>query len=188
MFNIGGGELLVILLVALIVLGPNRLPSAARQVGQFMGELRRLSSGFQQELRDALEEPLDTTEPDPGWQHRRRAPSRQAQLRPAAGVDHQARPPVEATATAAAVPTAEPAAAEPEADPTASSGPVGAAPDAPEAPEPEEAADPTAATGPVAAAPEAPEPEEAADPTAATGPAVAAPEAPDAQGGERAVG
>ncbi|HEX9991871.1 MAG TPA: Sec-independent protein translocase protein TatB [Acidimicrobiales bacterium] len=167
MFNIGGGELLVILLVALIVLGPNRLPSAARQVGQFMGELRRLSSGFQQELRDALEEPLDTTEPDPGWQHRRRAPSRQAQLRPAAGVDHQARPPVDATATTtAAVPTAEPAVAEPEADPTASSGPVGAAPDAPEAPEPEEAADPTAATGPV----------------------VAAPEAPDAQGGERAVG
>ena len=48
MFNIGGGEVLVILLLALIVLGPQRLPEAARQVGKVMGELRRMSSGFQQ--------------------------------------------------------------------------------------------------------------------------------------------
>ena len=32
MFNVGGGELLVISLLALIVLGPNRLPSADLQV------------------------------------------------------------------------------------------------------------------------------------------------------------
>ena len=56
MFNIGGGELLVIALIALIVLGPQRLPDAARQVGKAMGELRRMSSGFQQELRSALDE------------------------------------------------------------------------------------------------------------------------------------
>jgi sec-independent protein translocase protein TatB len=55
MFNVGGGELLVILLVALLVLGPQRLPGAARQVGRVMGDLRRISSGFQQELRDALD-------------------------------------------------------------------------------------------------------------------------------------
>src|SRR5690606_28690369 len=41
---------------ALIVLGPTRLPEAARQVGKAMGELRRLSTGFQNELRDALAE------------------------------------------------------------------------------------------------------------------------------------
>ena len=56
MFNVGGGEVLVILLVALLVLGPTRLPQAARQVGQFMGEFRRIASGFQQELRTALDE------------------------------------------------------------------------------------------------------------------------------------
>ena len=39
MFNIGGGEVLVIALIALIVLGPQRLPDAARQVGKAMGEL-----------------------------------------------------------------------------------------------------------------------------------------------------
>ena len=61
MFNVGGPEVLVILLVALIVLGPSKLPEAARQVGRAMTEFRRMSSGFQQELRDALQEPVDTT-------------------------------------------------------------------------------------------------------------------------------
>ncbi|MGH9186380.1 MAG: Sec-independent protein translocase protein TatB [Acidimicrobiales bacterium] len=57
MFNIGGGEILVILLLALIVLGPQKLPDAARRVGSMMGELKRMSAGFQNELRNALEEP-----------------------------------------------------------------------------------------------------------------------------------
>jgi sec-independent protein translocase protein TatB len=56
MFNIGGGEVLVIALVALIVLGPQRLPEAARQVGKVMGDVRRLSSGFQSELKGAFSE------------------------------------------------------------------------------------------------------------------------------------
>ncbi|MDQ3384420.1 MAG: Sec-independent protein translocase protein TatB [Actinomycetota bacterium] len=60
MFNVGTPELLVILLVALIVLGPNKLPDAARQVGKFVGELRRMSSGFQDELRDAMQEPVSS--------------------------------------------------------------------------------------------------------------------------------
>jgi Tat protein translocase TatB subunit len=55
MFNVGGGELLVIMLVALIVLGPQRLPDAARQMGKAMGDLRRLSRGFQDEVRGALD-------------------------------------------------------------------------------------------------------------------------------------
>ena len=56
MFNVGGGELIVIMLLALIVLGPQRLPSAARQVGKVLGDLRRLSTGFQNEVRSAFEE------------------------------------------------------------------------------------------------------------------------------------
>jgi sec-independent protein translocase protein TatB len=56
MFNVGGGELIVIMLLALIVLGPQRLPTAARQVGKALSELRRLSTGFQNEVRSALEE------------------------------------------------------------------------------------------------------------------------------------
>jgi Tat protein translocase TatB subunit len=56
MFNIGGGELLVIALVALIVLGPQRLPGAARQLGKTMSDLRKISTGFQNELKSALDE------------------------------------------------------------------------------------------------------------------------------------
>lgn len=60
MGNLGGGEVLVILLVALIVLGPTKLPPAIRQVGRVVGEIRRIGQGFQQELREAAE-PLQET-------------------------------------------------------------------------------------------------------------------------------
>ena len=66
MFNIGGGEILVILLVALIVLGPQRLPDAARQVGKVLGDLRRMSSSFQQELRSAIDTTATEVTPEPG--------------------------------------------------------------------------------------------------------------------------
>jgi Tat protein translocase TatB subunit len=55
MFNVGGGEIIVILLLALIVLGPDKLPSAARQAGKYLSEFRRISDGFQRELRDAMD-------------------------------------------------------------------------------------------------------------------------------------
>lgn len=54
MFNVGGSELIVIAVVALIVLGPDKLPGAMRQAGQFIGELRRLSNGFQTDFRTAM--------------------------------------------------------------------------------------------------------------------------------------
>lgn len=56
MFNVGPGELVAILALALIVLGPNRLPEAVRTVGRVVGELRRISTGFQEELRNALDD------------------------------------------------------------------------------------------------------------------------------------
>jgi sec-independent protein translocase protein TatB len=46
MFNVGGAEFLVIAFVALIILGPDKLPEAARKIGNVMGELRQMSSGF----------------------------------------------------------------------------------------------------------------------------------------------
>ena len=55
MFNVGGGELLLILFLALIVLGPDKLPDFARKVGRVSSELRRMSQGFQQEMRDAID-------------------------------------------------------------------------------------------------------------------------------------
>ena len=58
MLNIGTPELLVVLVVALLVLGPTKLPEAARQVGRAMAHLRNLSAGFQAEVRDAMQDPV----------------------------------------------------------------------------------------------------------------------------------
>ncbi len=65
MLNIGGGELLIILLVALIFLGPQRLPEVARQVGQTVNQLRGLARGFQAELEAAARPDAASTNPDP---------------------------------------------------------------------------------------------------------------------------
>lgn len=59
--SLGAPEILVILVVALIVLGPSKLPEAARQVGKAMAEFRRVTAGFQAEVRDALQEPEAST-------------------------------------------------------------------------------------------------------------------------------
>ena len=57
MFNLQGGELLIILVLALVVLGPEKLPDAMRRIGRAYAELRRMGTGFTREFRDALEEP-----------------------------------------------------------------------------------------------------------------------------------
>jgi sec-independent protein translocase protein TatB len=52
--NIGGPEIIVVLIVALLVLGPNRLPQAARSMGKAMAEFRKVTGGLQAEMRDAM--------------------------------------------------------------------------------------------------------------------------------------
>ncbi len=59
MFNFSPEKLLLVGVIALIVLGPNRLPAAARTVAKVLVELRRMSGSFQAEVRDALTEPRD---------------------------------------------------------------------------------------------------------------------------------
>lgn len=56
MFDIGWGELLVIGLVALIVIGPKELPGALRTLGQWMGKVRRMAGEFQNQFHDAMRE------------------------------------------------------------------------------------------------------------------------------------
>ncbi|MDL2209586.1 Sec-independent protein translocase protein TatB [Desulfovibrio sp. OttesenSCG-928-O18] len=55
MFNIGGMELLVILAVALLVLGPDKLPKFMRTVGKGLGDLRRASTDFQRTMNTELD-------------------------------------------------------------------------------------------------------------------------------------
>lgn len=57
MGSIGPAEILVVLVIALIVLGPSRLPDAAKSLGKALSEFRRMSSGLQAEVRDVFAEP-----------------------------------------------------------------------------------------------------------------------------------
>jgi sec-independent protein translocase protein TatA len=56
-FGIGMPELLVILVVALLVLGPKKLPEIARSLGRGMAEFRRASNEFTRTLSASLDEP-----------------------------------------------------------------------------------------------------------------------------------
>jgi sec-independent protein translocase protein TatB len=58
-FNLQGGEIIIVLLLALVVLGPEKLPEAMRKAGRAYAELRKMSSGFQEEFRKAVQEPVD---------------------------------------------------------------------------------------------------------------------------------
>ena len=55
MFNVGGGEIVVLLLLALLLLGPEKLPEAARKVGKVLAEIRRVTGGFEEEVRSAMD-------------------------------------------------------------------------------------------------------------------------------------
>jgi Tat protein translocase TatB subunit len=63
--SLGPAEILVILLVALIVLGPNKLPGAARQVGKTLGEVRRWSQTFQEEIQGVINPETAPAYPSP---------------------------------------------------------------------------------------------------------------------------
>jgi Tat protein translocase TatB subunit len=52
--GIGLPELLVILLITLIVVGPQRLPEVAAQIARAMREFRRYTSGLSREVTEAL--------------------------------------------------------------------------------------------------------------------------------------
>ncbi|MEO7434530.1 MAG: Sec-independent protein translocase protein TatB, partial [Candidatus Binatia bacterium] len=53
MFGIGMPELMVIMVVALVVLGPKRMPEIARALGKGLAEFRRATSDVNEELRKA---------------------------------------------------------------------------------------------------------------------------------------
>jgi sec-independent protein translocase protein TatB len=55
MFDIGFSEMIVIAIVALIVIGPERLPGVARTAGALAGRLRRYVSDVKEEVNRELQ-------------------------------------------------------------------------------------------------------------------------------------
>lgn len=51
MFDVGFTEVILIGVIALVVLGPERLPVVARKIGRFVGGLQRMFIGFQHEIQ-----------------------------------------------------------------------------------------------------------------------------------------
>ena len=58
-------HVLIVLVVALIVLGPEKLPTMARQAGKALAELRRWSTSLQDEVRNALDVDDEPMPPSP---------------------------------------------------------------------------------------------------------------------------
>ena len=52
--QLGPAEILVVLVIALLVFGPNKLPEVGRQVGQAYRELRKFQRSLSSELSDAF--------------------------------------------------------------------------------------------------------------------------------------
>jgi sec-independent protein translocase protein TatB len=52
--NLGFSEMLFIFLLALIVVGPRRLPELARQFGRIMAEIKRASNDFQAQVQEEV--------------------------------------------------------------------------------------------------------------------------------------
>lgn len=54
MSGIGGSEFILLCLIGLLILGPERLPRVARQLGSWVGKARQITRGFQRQLEEEL--------------------------------------------------------------------------------------------------------------------------------------
>ena len=58
MFNFSGSEIIFLLILGLVVLGPEKLPPVLRKMGQMYGQFKKVTGDAQSEFKDAFAEPL----------------------------------------------------------------------------------------------------------------------------------
>lgn len=79
MFGIGGQELILLMLIGLIVLGPERLPRVANQIGNWLGQARRMTRVMKRQLEEELNfNQAPTLKPPAAHQHSYQPPKPEA--------------------------------------------------------------------------------------------------------------
>lgn len=62
--NLGFAEMFFLVVLALLLFGPRRLPEIARQMGKFMAEFKKASNEFQGQIHEEIRK-LELEEADP---------------------------------------------------------------------------------------------------------------------------
>lgn len=55
-FNLGGGEIFIVLLVVLLFFGSNKIPELARGLGKGIREFKNAANGVQREIEDSMKD------------------------------------------------------------------------------------------------------------------------------------
>lgn len=63
--NIGPGEILIILIIALVVFGPRKLPELGKSLGAGIREFRKGTAGLKEEFEGSMREPTQPAAPAP---------------------------------------------------------------------------------------------------------------------------
>ena len=72
MFDIGSSELLLIVVVAIVVIGPKDLPLALRTAGRWIGKIRRVSGHFRAGVETMIRE-AELAEMESKWREQNEA-------------------------------------------------------------------------------------------------------------------
>jgi sec-independent protein translocase protein TatB len=90
MFDIGPGELVLVAIIGLLVLGPQRLPKVAAEIGKWVGRARRTATQLRRQLEREIElSEIEKPPPPPPPPPRAAQPSGEVPPGPGTHVDQQ---------------------------------------------------------------------------------------------------